>query len=379
MKGGATDPAREGSRRQRARQQLSPGRSRPRPRIRRRRRSRRSTPTAGATGVASTDHRHRDVQRSDGRDVHRHDIRSSCAIRATRSSPRPSPTAPATRTATLTPTAALAATDDAHGDRQGRRDRSARSRTLAGNALATNFTWSFTTAATPPPPPPATTIWAPTVTRWPAPITDNNAVEIGTKFRADVAGFITGLRFYKFATQHRHPHRVICGRAPARCSRRPRSRNEIRVGVAAGQPLAHRSQSPRTRPTSRRNSAPIGHYAVNSAYFANAGVDNAPLHALANGIDGGNGVYAYGAVGTFPNQTFQLGVLLVSTSSTRRRSGQIRRRRSWQTTVPLNAATGVNANNNITATFSEAMDSNDDQRQQLRGARFVRTRSSPET
>ena len=41
--------------------------------------------------------------------------------------------------------------------------------------------------------------------------------------------------------------------------------------------------------------ANTGHYSVNSNYFASAGVDNAPLHALANGVSGGNGVYAYGA------------------------------------------------------------------------------------
>ena len=35
-----------------------------------------------------------------------------------------------------------------------------------------------------------------------------------------------------------------------------------------------------------------------------AGVDNPPLHALANGVSGGNGVYRYGASSAFPNQTF---------------------------------------------------------------------------
>src|SRR5262249_15930147 len=38
-------------------------------------------------------------------------------------------------------------------------------------------------------------------------------------------------------------------------------------------------------------------------YFANAGYDNTPLHALKNGVSGGNGVYLYGA-GGFPNQSF---------------------------------------------------------------------------
>ena len=34
------------------------------------------------------------------------------------------------------------------------------------------------------------------------------------------------------------------------------------------------------------------------------GVDNAPLHALANAATGGNGVYAYGASSVFPTQTW---------------------------------------------------------------------------
>ena len=47
-----------------------------------------------------------------------------------------------------------------------------------------------------------------------------------------------------------------------------------------------------------------GHYSANANQFATAGVDNPPLHALANGVSGGNGVYRYGASSAFPNQTF---------------------------------------------------------------------------
>ena len=46
-----------------------------------------------------------------------------------------------------------------------------------------------------------------------------------------------------------------------------------------------------------------GNYAINGGYFAAAGVDNAPLHALATGVDGLNGVYLYGG-GGFPTQSF---------------------------------------------------------------------------
>jgi len=50
--------------------------------------------------------------------------------------------------------------------------------------------------------------------------------------------------------------------------------------------------------------APAGHYAGDGGYFATTGVDNGPLHALKNGVSGGNGVYAYGATSSFPANTF---------------------------------------------------------------------------
>ena len=47
----------------------------------------------------------------------------------------------------------------------------------------------------------------------------------------------------------------------------------------------------------------VGNYAYTSAYFASVGVDKAPLHALRNGVAGGNGVFRYGA-SAFPASTF---------------------------------------------------------------------------
>src|SRR5262249_25463536 len=51
--------------------------------------------------------------------------------------------------------------------------------------------------------------------------------------------------------------------------------------------------------------APNGHYAADPNYFASAGVDNAPLHALSNSVAAGNGVYLYASGGGFPSATFQ--------------------------------------------------------------------------
>jgi hypothetical protein len=48
----------------------------------------------------------------------------------------------------------------------------------------------------------------------------------------------------------------------------------------------------------------VGHYSANEYYFATAGMDNMPLHALADGVSGGNAVYRYGSNSTFPNQSW---------------------------------------------------------------------------
>src|SRR6185295_17161382 len=46
-----------------------------------------------------------------------------------------------------------------------------------------------------------------------------------------------------------------------------------------------------------------GYYASLNG-FASVGTDSPPLHALKNGVDGLNGVYAYGAGSIFPNQSY---------------------------------------------------------------------------
>jgi hypothetical protein len=47
----------------------------------------------------------------------------------------------------------------------------------------------------------------------------------------------------------------------------------------------------------------VGHFSADQGYFA-TGVSNAPLQALSNGASGGNGVYAYGAGGVFPSNSY---------------------------------------------------------------------------
>src|SRR5581483_6681009 len=49
--------------------------------------------------------------------------------------------------------------------------------------------------------------------------------------------------------------------------------------------------------------APNGHYAVTGGDCTTA-TDNPPLHALADGASGGNGVFRYSATSAFPTQSF---------------------------------------------------------------------------
>ena len=51
--------------------------------------------------------------------------------------------------------------------------------------------------------------------------------------------------------------------------------------------------------------APAGHYADDQNYFASSGVTNGPLTALSNSAAGGNGVYLYGTSGGFPTNTYE--------------------------------------------------------------------------
>ena len=147
------------------------------------------------------------------------------------------------------------------------------------------------------------TVWPPSA----APVVidqgADNPLEVGVKFRSDVAGFITGIRFYKCA---------------------------VNVGAHIGDLWTsngtHLASAPFTVETpfgwqqvNFTNPVPIasntvyvasyhanlGHYSEDDYYFATNGVDNTPLHILADGVSGPNGVYAYGANSVFPTVTWE--------------------------------------------------------------------------
>ena len=268
------------------------------------------------------------------------------------------------QTATLTPTAALAFsttyTAVVTGGSSGVKD-------VAGNAMTSNFTWSFTTAAASGPPGTCPcTVWTPTTTPGLVDSGDASAVELGVRFRSDQAGTITGLRFYK-STTNTGTHTAHLWSNTGTLLATATFSGE---GSSGWQQVDFSTPVTITANTTYVASylAPNGHYSANNSYFASTGVDNAPLHALQNGVDGANGVYHYGATSAFPASTFQssnywVDVVFVPTSTTTPPT--------VTSVAPANNSSGVSVSSVVTAAFSAAMNAST-----INGATFLLVDSS---
>jgi hypothetical protein len=133
-------------------------------------------------------------------------------------------------------------------------------------------------------------------------VNDTGAVELGVKFRSDVDGSVLGIRFYKGTTNTGTHIGNLWTAAGANLATVP-----FTGETASGwQHMNFANPVPITANTTYVASyyCPMGHYAGDGGYFATA-YNNAPLHALQDGAQGGNGVYLYGVASAFPNQTYQ--------------------------------------------------------------------------
>jgi Domain of unknown function (DUF4082)/Abnormal spindle-like microcephaly-assoc'd, ASPM-SPD-2-Hydin len=127
---------------------------------------------------------------------------------------------------------------------------------------------------------------------------DTNATEVGMKFKSDTSGTITALRFYK-AKGNTGTHVGHIWSVSGTLLGRATFTNETASGwqtVTFATPVAITANTVYVA----AYFAPVGHYSYNTGYFSNA-VNNAPLHALANGVSGPNGVYHHGTQGAFPS------------------------------------------------------------------------------
>jgi len=130
----------------------------------------------------------------------------------------------------------------------------------------------------------------------------DSPVELGVKFRADLDGYIEGIRFYKYALNTG----THVGNLWTSNGTNLGSVTFTGETSSGWQQANFETPIPITANTTYIASyhATAGHFAMSLNYFSSAGVDNAPLHALRSGVDGLNGVYCYGAASCFPNQTY---------------------------------------------------------------------------
>ncbi len=126
--------------------------------------------------------------------------------------------------------------------------------------------------------------------------------ELGVKFTSDTTGYITGLRFYKAST-NTGTHVAHLWTASGVLLQSATFTNETASGW---QQVNFSTPVQVTANTVYVASywAPAGHFSMDMKYFANAGVNSAPLHALQNGVNGGNGVYIHSSKSNFPNGNY---------------------------------------------------------------------------
>src|SRR4051794_35120395 len=136
-------------------------------------------------------------------------------------------------------------------------------------------------------------IWTPAAAPANPAVTDGQPLEVGVKFRSDVDGFVTALRFYKGAANTgTHVGHLWSGAGT------PLAEATFTAESASGwQEIALTPPVAITANTTYVASyhSDSGFFAFDNGFFSAAGVDAPPLHALQSGVDGVNGVFVYGA------------------------------------------------------------------------------------
>ncbi|MBP1752651.1 MAG: hypothetical protein H6Q57_1487, partial [Geobacteraceae bacterium] len=171
-------------------------------------------------------------------------------------------------------------------------------RDAVGNPLTNDFSWTFTTGEVFTG---AYSIWSAATVPSVADAGADRAVQLGVKFRSDANGSITGVRFYK-ATANTGTHVGSLWTNTGVRLATATFTNETESGwqqVNFSSPVSIIADTVYVA----SYHTTVGHYSYSPSYFA-SGVDRPPLHALANGVSGVNGVFAYGSSSTFPNQGY---------------------------------------------------------------------------
>jgi hypothetical protein len=221
---------------------------------------------------------------------------------------------------------------------------------VAGNALTSTLTSSFTTTTQA-----VYSIWSALAVPKAALYADANAYELGVKFTSDVGGYVTGIRFYKGGTANGGTHIGNLWTA---------SGVMIATATFTGETDSGWQEVGFTNPVAIAANtmyvasyyAPEGNYAVDVASDPgnlSAGVDNPPLHAVANSISG-NGVYVENSGDVFPTVSanganFWVDVTFVQSL------GVVTTPLTVSSVSPVNGAAGVGVGTVVTVTFSAAV------------------------
>ena len=246
-----------------------------------------TTPASGATGVSATAP---NITASFNQAVQSGTIALTIQGPGNTSVPGSVSYNAATDTATWAPTSALAASTTYTATVSGAEN-------AAGTAMASPYSWSFTTAA-------ATTITTDTIFSSPAtPATASynggGAVEVGVKFESSEAGYIDGVSFYK-GTSNTGTHVGYLWSSTGTLLASATFTNETASGwqqVNFATPVAIAANTVYVA----SYLSPTGYFAYNNNYFASA-VTNGPLTAPASSTVGGNGVYLYGTSRRVPDR-----------------------------------------------------------------------------
>lgn len=137
--------------------------------------------------------------------------------------------------------------------------------------------------------PSATTLWPASAIPAATVVTDDRSLELGVKFRSDLDGQVTGIRFYKGATNTGTHTASLWADGRALIASATFANETAEGWQTVLLPAPVDIVAGRTYVASYH--APNGHYAFDSGGLTN-GRDSGSLHALPGPASGGNGVYA---------------------------------------------------------------------------------------
>ena len=216
---------------------------------------------------------------------------------------------------------------------------------LAGNRIAADKTWTFSTPAACP-----CTIFASDSAPAATAAVRDNPLEVGVKFRSDEDGYITSLRFYK----HSNNTGTHVGHLWSADGTLLAAATFVNETGSGWQQVDLANPIPVTKDTTYIASyhSPNGFFEFDHAGMTN-GVARPPMRAPADAAAGGNGVYKWGSAG-FPDQTYGATNYWVDATFERTIPPDTKGP-TVTATAPAAAAFDVDRADNVTATFDEPL------------------------